>query len=240
MIRRLGLLPLLLLFVSQTAAAETCHPGVYQLARGDFAAALKSLSGAVRNDSTDASLLNSRGVAELLNRKPVEAIETFTRVLKLDPGFHEARFNRGVANLNLERFDNAAAEFEAVARDASDESLKARAAYHRALVAQAGKKFDDAEGWLRKALTLDASLAEANLYLGTLLERKGDFQAAGKAYREYLTLHPESPIALLRFGLAAHRAGYAEVATTHLRRVIQVAPSSVEAAEARKFLVMWE
>ena len=56
----------------------------------------------------------------------------------------------------------------------------------------------------------------------------------------YLKAHPDSMIATLRFGIAAQAAGRLEVARTYLQRVIDKAPDSPEAVEARKYLVMWE
>ena len=45
---------------------------------------------------------------------------------------------------------------------------------------------------------------------------------------------------MLRFALTAQRAGFSEVARKYLQQVVAAAPSSSEAEEARKFLVMWE
>ena len=102
------------------------------------------------------------------------------------------------------------------------------------------RKPHDAQKWLGRALELDPRLDAALLYSGVLHERRGDLQAAGRAYTGYLKRNPDSTVALLRFGISAHRAGYVDTARTYLRRVIDRAPDSPEALEARKFLVMWE
>lgn len=73
-----------------------------------------------------------------------------------------------------------------------------------------------------------------------LRENRGELQGAGRAYLAYLERHPQSVVALLRFGLAAQKSGQIETAKTYLGRVIAAAPRSLEAAEARKYLVMWE
>ncbi|HEX8154346.1 MAG TPA: tetratricopeptide repeat protein, partial [Thermoanaerobaculia bacterium] len=96
------------------------------------------------------------------------------------------------------------------------------------------------EQWLVRALELDPSFDAALLYVGTLRERRGELQLAGRAYLEYLRKHPDSLVAALRFGISAQRAGRADVARKYLQQVIDKAPQSAEAAEARKFLVMWE
>ena len=73
-----------------------------------------------------------------------------------------------------------------------------------------------------------------------LRERRGELQGAGRAYFDYLKKHPDSIVAKLRFGISAHAAGRTDVAKSYLRQVVDAAPQSPEAAEARKFLVMWE
>lgn len=219
--------------------AQTCHPGVAQLARGDYASALQSLAAVARSEASNASLLNSRGVAELLNGKISEAIATFDRVLASDPNFHEARFNRGIALLKKSSFAQAGEAFVSV-YEKSEGPLRARAAYHHALADDGRKDLKSATEWLLKAHEADPSLSEAKLYRGVLLERQRQFVKAGEAYRDYLTDEPKSIIAKLRFGVVAQRAGYVDTAKRYLKIVIDEAPTSMEAAEARKFLVMWE
>jgi len=77
------------------------------------------------------------------------------------------------------------------------------------------------------------------LYLGVIHERKRAFGDAGKLYRAYLNKHPDSLVATLRFGVVAHRAGFHDTAAKYLRQVVERAPDSMEAAEARPLLVMW-
>ena len=118
--------------------------------------------------------------------------------------------------------------------------LRARAAYHHGIALDRLGRPADAEAWLQRALTLDPALDAALLYTGILRERRGDTQGAGRAYFDYLKKHPDSIVAKLRFGLTAHAAGRIDVARGYLQQVIDAAPRSPEAVEARKFLVMWE
>lgn len=238
MIKR-SIAALLVIFSSASAEAQECHPGVAHLARGNFAAALETLRTASRNDGSNASLLNSRGVAELLNDRIAESIATFSRVLELDGRFHEAYFNRGIAHLRRGDYARAGADFEQ-AFASGDAALRARAAYHLALASDGAKRPDDAMKWIDQALAADPSLPEAKLYRGVLLERNRKFREAGEAYRDYLAHEPKSLVAMLRFGIVAHRAGYPATAIKYLRIVVERAPDSLEAVEARKFLVMWE
>jgi tetratricopeptide (TPR) repeat protein len=101
-------------------------------------------------------------------------------------------------------------------------------------------QYGKAEEWAAKTLALDPNHDAATLLRGMLLERKRDFQGAGKAYRDFLKRHPDSLVGVLRFGVVAQGAGYTDVAKKYLRRVVDLAPESTEAVEARKFLVLWD
>ena len=98
----------------------------------------------------------------------------------------------------------------------------------------------EAERSLDRALAIDPQYDAALLTVGALREARGDFQGAGKAYKQFLDRHPDSLEAMLRFGVAAQRAGRTDVAAKYLGAVIARAPTSPEATEARKYLVMWE
>lgn len=141
----------------------------------------------------------------------------------------------------LRRGDVAAAatSFEAVFRIESS-PLRATAAYHHGIALERLGRLAEAETWLDRARVLDNDLDGALLYLGFLRERRGDLQGAGRAYFDYLALRPDSTLAMLRFGLTAHKAGRADVARSYLQKVVAAAPQSYEGLEAQKFLVMWE
>jgi tetratricopeptide (TPR) repeat protein len=168
-----------------------------------------------------------------------KALASFDAALKLAPSLTEARFNRALALLRAGEAAKASPEFEKIFADETF-ALRADAAYHNAVALDRLGRTADAETWLTRALTLDPKLDAALLYIGALRERRGDLQGAGRAYLDYLKAHPDSSVALLRFGLTAQRAGRTDVAKTYLQRVIETAPDSAEAVEARKFLVMWE
>ena len=168
-----------------------------------------------------------------------KAIAAFETALDLDPNLAEAKFNRAVAWMRLGQNQKASEVFQQIAADEKN-PLRASAAFHNALALDALGKAADAERWLESAVAIDPSLDSALLYLGALRERRGDLQGAGKAYKQFLAAHPDSIIAMLRYGISAQRAGFTDVGKKYLQRVVDAAPDSAEAAEARKFLVMWE
>lgn len=168
-----------------------------------------------------------------------QSIAVFDTVIASDPTAVEARFNRAVALLKLGENARASAEFEKIALDEHN-MLRAPAAYHDALALDRLGRLADAQTWADRAIALDNHFDAAFLLSGSLSERRGDVETAARSYLTYLRRHPDSTVAMLRLGVCAHRAGRQDVAQTYLKKVIGAAPDSAEAAEARKFLVMWE
>lgn len=212
---------------------------MYYLMRGDYERALRHLEGTPTAGGSEAERENLRGLTLLLAGKTAEAQASFDRALAMQPSLSQARFNRSIALIKTRSYAQASKELEKVYADASS-ALRASAAYHNALALEMAGEDAQAETWVEKARALDPKHDPATLLHGVLLERRKDFQGAGKAYREFLGRNPDSIVGLLRFGVAAHRAGFTDTAVKYLRRVIELAPDSFEAVEARKFLVMWE
>ncbi len=174
-----------------------------------------------------------------MNGKLDAAQVSFTQAIAADPGFIEPKINRGILSLRRSKFDEANRDLEAAYTSATGD-LKAAAAFHRALAEDGLGKSRAAHEWIQKALAVRADYPDAILYSGVILEKLRRFEEAGKAYRRFLELSPDSVVALLRFGVVAHRAGFRDTAIQYLQRVVKLAPDSAEAMEARKFLVMWD
>lgn len=210
-----------------------------QILRGNYDAALRQLEGAKSSGTAPAEVENVRGLALLLEGDTTKALASFEKALALQPDLQPARFNRALALLRTREFAKAAADLEKIYAD-EHSALRADAAYHLGIAYDRLGRAADAEASLDRALALDASLDSAMLYVGLLRERRGDLQRAGRAYLDYLKLHPTSASALLRFGISAQKAGRIDVAKQYLQRAIAADPRSYEAFEAQKFLVMWE
>jgi tetratricopeptide (TPR) repeat protein len=215
-----------------------CNLGAYYLSRGMYPEALRALSGVKSNAKGEADERNLKGVALLLAGKPADAAQLFDKLRHDDPTFVEARLNLAVAWIKLKRFADASTLLDAVYQESA--ALKATAAFHHAIADDGRGDLPSAEIWIRRAVEADPSLYDANLYLGSILEREKRFEDAGKQYQTYLQKYPESVVATLRFGVSALRAGFRETGVKYLRRVVELSPRSPEAIEAQKYLVLWE
>ena len=218
---------------------SSCDRVVQSILHGQYARALAQLDGAPSAGRTEAERANLRGLALILGGDAKKSIDEFNTALELQPTMSEAHLNRGVAFLQLGDYVHASRDFETVWSNPKS-LLRARAAYHDALAMDALHRPQDAESWINRALEADPSLDDALLFSALLRERRGDVQGAGKAYKSFLDRHPDSVVAMLRFAITAERAGFADTARAYLQKVVDAAPSSSEAEEARKFLVMWE
>lgn len=207
--------------------------------QGRYDAALQQLEGARSSGASPAGVENLRGLALLLRGDLPKALASFDRALQLEETLTEARLNRGIAFLRTGAYAKASSDLERVAADETS-PLRADAAYHNAIALDRLGRTADAGAWLDRALKLNPKLDAALLYAGMLRERQGDLQGAGRAYLDYLKAHPDSPTALLRFGVSAQKAGRPDVAKSYLQRVLTLAPRSAEAVEAQKYLVLWE
>ena len=230
---------MLLVALPLAAQQSVCDRSVYYILRGDYDAALRQLDGAKTSGGSPAEIENLKGLALLLDGDTKKALASFDHALALNEKLDAARLNRGIAYLRSGDTAKASADLEKVYADETS-PLRADAAYHNGIALDRLGRAADAEVWLGRALALDPKLDAALLYTGTLRERRGDLQGAGRAYLDYLTAHPDSTAAMLRFGLAAQKSGQIETARQYLERVIAAAPDSTDAATARKFLVMWQ
>ena len=224
---------------AEQPSQQSCDRATYYILQGQYARALTQLNGATTPSTTPAQRENLRGLALMLSGDLQKAVASFDLAIDLDNSLVEARFNRAITWMRLGLPERAVETLQTIAADEKS-PLRGTAAFHRALALDALGKTAEAERWLENAMKLDPRLDSALLYLGALRERRGDLQGAGKAYKDFLAAHPDSIIAMLRFGVSAQRAGFADVGKKYLKRVIDAAPDSAEATEARKFLVMWE
>jgi tetratricopeptide (TPR) repeat protein len=147
-----------------------------RLAREEYAWSRHSFERALGLDPDHEEALAGLGEALLKLGERAAALRCFDRILEL--GFredHDLMLQIGRALFREAMVDHARGFFEIVAGCHPDSSEAA------ACLGYAAHRLSDEDGalyWLRRALDLDASHAEARIYLGNLLYDRGEYEAA--------------------------------------------------------------
>lgn len=196
--------------------AEVCK-GVDEASDGTATIAL--LSACLRapdiDASTEASFLNTRGVALSGEGRFDEAIADFDIALRLDRNTSSfTHYNRGTTYLQMGRMDDALADLEASLaaigeplditnqrevvvehwqQNAFDRQWSAMVREQIAGAAVAAKRYELAEEQARFALLADPDCAACRLALGNGLAGQRQFDEAIKVYSETLTLARYDP-----------------------------------------------
>lgn len=136
------------------------------------------------------------GVELLRQGDPTAALGKFTLALELNPELWEARYNRGIANLQLGRQTEAFADLSACLQTRPDEPNTLRLL---GLIAWAEDRTPTAIGLLEKAVAAANPPPLAWRDLGQLYLWTGDWAKGRDALRKYLELAPDAadaPLAL--------------------------------------------
>ena len=134
------------------------------------------------------------GKALLREGNVPEAVGALQEVVRLEPTSGEAHYQLGLALARAGRKDEASAELEkGRGLIAADDRLKtAGLDLDEGRAALARGDLETAAAKLRHAVQLQPESADAQRYLGEVLEKKGDLAGASAAYRKALELNPST------------------------------------------------
>lgn len=177
---------------------------------------------------------NLLGQAELENNNPTGALDSFNRALQLAPSYSDARNNRGAAYVALGQFAAAESDFLTVLAD-QYYSNRPGVYFNLGSLYNARGNLAAAEENLRKAAT-PAGPVQALVLLGSVEERLGKLEPAEGAYRDAMQRAPERTDVPMALAALLQKVGRGSEARELLQRVINIAPGSPEADEARRLL----
>ncbi len=195
---------------------------------GDPAAAEKAFGAALALDPEYA--LAEVGMAKLALARgdAAGARARLDRALAVDPRNVEGHFQRGTLLWQARDLPEAERSFQAVV----DLQPKHAVALARlgAVKLERGEDVDGALQRLTAATNEDANLAEARLWLGRALLKKGETPSAINAFRRAVALEPSS-VHHIQLGLALERSGSPTEAVEEYRAAAAVDPKSAEPLE---------
>jgi predicted CXXCH cytochrome family protein len=207
--------------VSATLPEAAINLGVVLSAAGRLEEARQAFERAMLHQPDSASAHNNLAVLLLRQRKPQEALRHAAEAARLAPGDLPNRLTHATVLARLERYGEAAAEWEAALAIDPDQPET-----HMNL-GSARRARGDLGGAIRqyrRAVELKPSLAPAHFHLAVSLEEINKAEAAERHYREAIRGGLDSGAAHLRLGLLLTRAGKPEEG----RRLLEQAARSAD------------
>jgi tetratricopeptide (TPR) repeat protein len=131
----------------------------------------------------------------------------------------------GQAHAKLKQNSEARAAYEKLASGDED---SAWTFVGRSALAQLTGNKDEALSAAKKAVALNAKLAEAQYQLGLVLNAGGKYKEAGSAFATATKLKPDMAYAHYYAGMAYNKAKRVDLMATHFERFLKLAPAAPE------------
>ena len=164
-----------------------------------------------------------------------EALPYFDKALDLAPHNASYRNNRGVALMELGKYKEAAADFEAAEKSVNvDDRVSATINQGRLLQRQGN--YAGAEQAFSNALARDPQSFAAVFGRASARESAGDLEGASEDYLAAIKLNPSSAEANLRLGLCLVTLKQTDLGRRYLQRAVDLDPMGDTGAKARLLL----
>ncbi|MEM3396909.1 MAG: tetratricopeptide repeat protein [Thermoplasmata archaeon] len=187
--------------------------------------ALKHIDMLVKTNPENPEYLVLQGKALVGLNRFIYALETYNRVLKIQPENLSAWYGRALALAKIGDVSEALASIEkAISFGRSMEALKLRAK----LLSELGK-FEDALNAYEELLVSEPDNQELLLEKGITLVRMGREEEAEQIFLKLVAAQPENATAHYYLGKIYATRGALEEAKSHLETAIESAPENAEA-----------
>ncbi len=216
------------------AGTRLMQLGQALVSEGKIAEGLERYRAALALQPKNPTIYNLIGLAELKGGNPAKAVEAFNRALALAPQYSDVRNNRGAAYVQLGQFAMAEADYLTVLSD-STHANRASVYFNLGSLYLGRGNLSAAEENLRRAAVPSGPI-EAFFLLAQVEEKLGKVELAEAAFRSAIDKAPERPDIALGLGMLLESQGRKEEARDVFRRVVALAPDSVEATQARSHL----
>jgi tetratricopeptide (TPR) repeat protein len=192
---------------SSTLRADTAfYPaevgmGYVELARKNLEPALSHFDKALERERRDVPALVGQGLALLALNREENALSAFEAALAVEPGaadiarrvevvrfrVQQAELSRAREAMRAGRLEEAASLYAHLIQGSPDSAVLYR---ERAAIERQQKAFEPALADLRKAAALDSSDSRSLIQIGEILEARGDFDGAARAYADANLIEP--------------------------------------------------
>lgn len=209
--------------------------GLMMLREGRADEAIQLLVQARKSSPRDPHVPNALGLALLYKKDYPSAVRAFSDALSLDGTFVEARNNRGVAWLQVGKWDDAETDFQAVL-DGPPSPEKVNAHFNLGLLYDKRGRSRDAEREF--SLTIADSPDNVQAFRSRGLVRMKLEQNAG-ALEDFLVVlkeEPRDPVANYQAAICLLASGRRDLARKFMQRAADAAPESDEGRKAKRWL----
>jgi Tfp pilus assembly protein PilF len=184
-----------------------------KLAKGEPEVAIKEYQAAIAVNPGDVE--SHYGLAQAYRAKGLlpDSERELREVLRLQPDHHEAQLSLGVAYLEMERWNDAAAVFESLAQDPTF-VRPTRALVNLGWAHYKSGDLEGAKADFERALRADPENYVAHLDMGIVLYDKGELVEAIRHFEESVKIVAERPVQV--YGPAEAEARY-RTAQAYLR-----------------------
>jgi Tfp pilus assembly protein PilF len=174
-------------------------------AKGETELAIKEYQIAIKMNPDDAE--SHYGIAEAYRRKAMlsDTERELREALRIDPDHHEARLSLGVTYLQMERWNDAAAEFERLANDPTF-VRPTRALVNLGWAHYKSGDLERAKSDFERALKADPANYVAQLDLGIVYYDQGELVESVTHFEECVKIISERPVKV--FGPTEAEARY--------------------------------
>jgi len=209
--------------------------GSVLMQQGRMEEALEQFHEADRIAPGNATIFNMIGLCEMRLGNYDTALVSFDKALRLLPGFTNARNNRGATYLAMGQYHLAEVDFMAVLGD-STYPYRKQVYYNIGLSNLQRSQPGTAEENFRKAIILPSPVFEAYIRLAEIAQQRGELDHAEDLLVEARLNFPDRIEVYLEMGKLLLLQGRDDEARPYLKRVINDAPNSENAAAARSLL----
>jgi len=211
---------------SKEASEANAQLGIKYLRRGELDQAKIKLEKALEQDETNARAHSFYGQLQYRVEQNDAARLHHKKAIALEPDEAEHRNSYGVFLCKVEEYDAALAEFEAAANNPYYKTPEF-ALDNAGICMLESNQYDQASGYLRKALRVNTKFPNAYLHMAELLRKQGRLSVADAYYQRFLAYGRDSAESLL-LGLQINRdLGKQPIAEQYASRLLNEFPESV-------------
>ena len=206
--------------------------GQVLLREGRPGEAEKAFRDVLKDDPKNPEVQDGLGISLLMQSRFQEALPYLDKAVDLAPNNASYRNNRGVAYMELGKYKEAGADFDAAEQSVNPDDRVA-ATVNRGRLYQRQGQYAAAEAAFSTALARDPQSFGAMFGRAAARESSGDLEGAAEDYLSAIKLNPQSAEANLRLGLCLVTLHKPDLGRRYLQRAVDLDPTGDTGAKAR-------